>query len=80
MREGDFVSLPYSTRNPIEFTIPELLYHDGGILNVPSENSCSVSQSSCLTTLLNIWTTDWMHRSLYEEGKTFPWRFFRTVN
>ncbi|KAJ7837479.1 SNF2 family N-terminal domain-containing protein [Mycena olivaceomarginata] len=70
MREGDFVSLPYSTRNPIEFTIPELLYHDGGILNVPSENSCSVSQSSCLTTLLNIWTTDWMHRSLYEEASS----------
>ncbi|KAF7339360.1 SNF2 family helicase ATPase [Mycena sanguinolenta] len=70
MREGDFVSLPYSTRNPIEFTVPELLYRDGGILSVPSENSRSVSHSSCLTTLLNIWTTDWMHRSLYEEDSS----------
>ncbi|KAJ7619158.1 SNF2 family N-terminal domain-containing protein [Mycena polygramma] len=69
LREGDFVSLPYSTRNPIEFTIPELLYQDGGILNIPSETSCSASQSSCLTKLLNIWSTDWIHRSLNEEGK-----------
>lgn len=72
MREGDFVSLSYSTRNPIEFTIPELLYQDGGILSVPSENSTSASQSSCLSKLLNIWSTDWIHRSLYDEGK-FPY-------
>jgi DNA helicase INO80 len=71
MREGDFVSLPYSTRNPIEFTIPELLYQDGGMLSVPSETSSSVSQSSCLSKLMNIWTTDWIHRSLYDEGKFF---------
>ncbi|KAJ7492495.1 SNF2 family DNA-dependent ATPase [Mycena latifolia] len=67
MREGDFVSLPYSTRNPIECAIPELLYQDGGILSVPSENSTSVSQSGCMSKLLNIWSTDWIHRSLYEE-------------
>ncbi|KAJ7103398.1 SNF2 family N-terminal domain-containing protein [Mycena belliarum] len=67
MREGDFIFLPYSTRNPIEFTIPKLLYNDGGIVTVPSENSTSVSQSSCLTKLLNIWSTDWIHRSMYDE-------------
>ncbi|KAJ7706045.1 SNF2 family N-terminal domain-containing protein [Mycena rosella] len=70
MREGDFVSLQYSTRNPIEMTIPELLYQDGGILSVPSENSTSVSQSSCLTKLFNIWSTDWIHRSLYDEDSS----------
>ncbi|KAJ7181791.1 SNF2 family DNA-dependent ATPase [Mycena crocata] len=67
MREGDFVSLGYSTRNPIELTIPELLYQDGGILSVPSENSTSLSHSSCLSKLLNIWSTDWIHRSMYDE-------------
>ncbi|KAJ6604781.1 SNF2 family DNA-dependent ATPase [Mycena vulgaris] len=67
MREGDFVSLSYSTRNPIEFTIPELLYQDGGILSVAYEHSTSASQSSCLSKLLNIWSTDWIHRSLYDE-------------
>ncbi|KAJ7727846.1 SNF2 family N-terminal domain-containing protein [Mycena maculata] len=67
MREGDFVSLSYSTRNPIEFQIPELLYQDGGILTVPSENSTSASQSSCLSKLFNIWSIDWIHRSLYDE-------------
>jgi DNA helicase INO80 len=68
MREGDFISLPYSTRNPIELKIPELFYLDGGILSVPSETSSSVSQSGCMNKLLNIWSTDWIHRSLYNEG------------
>ncbi|KAJ7446520.1 SNF2 family N-terminal domain-containing protein [Mycena galericulata] len=67
MREGDFVSLSYSTRNPIEFTVPELMYLDGGILSVPSENSTSASHSGCLNKLFNIWSTDWIHRSLYDE-------------
>ncbi|KAJ7070916.1 SNF2 family DNA-dependent ATPase [Mycena amicta] len=67
MREGDFVHLPYSTRNPIGFSIPELFYRDGGLLNVPSEKSPAVAHSSCLKNLLNIWATDWIHRSLYNE-------------
>ncbi|KAJ6575249.1 SNF2 family N-terminal domain-containing protein [Mycena capillaripes] len=80
MREGDFVSLPYSTRNPIELTIPDLLYQEGGILNVPSENSRSVSQSGCLNKLLNIWTTDWVHRSLYDEEGSSSFSFLRFVD
>ena len=28
LREGDFVEVPYSTRNPIEFQIPQLFYED----------------------------------------------------
>ena len=38
-REGDFVQLPYSTRNPIEYTIPTLFLQDGGLLDVPQEDS-----------------------------------------
>src|SRR5271168_352423 len=30
MREGDSVLPPYSTRSPIEFSVPTLLYLDGG--------------------------------------------------
>ncbi|KAJ3517373.1 hypothetical protein NLJ89_g556 [Agrocybe chaxingu] len=67
MREGDFVILPYSTRNPIEYSIPARLYQDGGLLDVPSEDSLAPSRSSCLTKLLNIWSTDWIHRSRYHD-------------
>ncbi|KAF7311017.1 SNF2 family helicase ATPase [Mycena chlorophos] len=69
IREGDFVHLPYSTRNPIGFAVPELLHREG-LLYVPSEDSRNVEHSGCLNSLLNIWTTDWIHRSLYEEGKS----------
>ncbi|KAJ3895043.1 SNF2 family DNA-dependent ATPase [Lentinula edodes] len=65
-REGDFLLFPYSTRNPIQFTVPELLYKDGGLIDVPHENSAS-SQSSCLYKLMNIWRTDYIHKSLWEE-------------
>lgn len=68
MREGDFLILPYSTRSPIEYSIPLLLYQEGGLLHVPLETSTSPSQSGCLNKLLNIWTTDWMHHSLYDDG------------
>lgn len=66
-REGDFVQLPYSTRNPIEFTIPKLLYYDGGLLDVPQENSLTRTDEDRVARLMNIWSTDRMHRSLYEE-------------
>ncbi|CAA7266562.1 unnamed protein product [Cyclocybe aegerita] len=70
MREGDFVILPYSTRSPIEYSIPARLYQDGGLLDVPSEDSSAPSRSSCLTKLLNIWSTDWIHRSMYHDDST----------
>ena len=67
MREGDSVILPYSTRSPIEYSVPTLLYQDGGIIDIPSETSSPPSRSSCLSRLFNIWTTDWIHQSLFEE-------------
>jgi chromatin-remodeling ATPase INO80 len=70
-REGDFITLPYSTRNPIEYAIPELLYRDGGLLDVPNERSKGLLNSACLTKLFNIWSTDWIQRSLYEEGNLY---------
>src|SRR4051812_37615088 len=68
MRDSDFILLPYSTRSPIEFSIPLLFYQDGGLFDIPSEDSTLPSHSSCLTKLLNIWSTDYMHRSFYEDG------------
>ncbi|PPQ72024.1 hypothetical protein CVT24_008076 [Panaeolus cyanescens] len=65
-REGDFVILPYSTTNPIQYNIPSLLYQDGGMLDVPLEHSNSPRRSSCVSKLFNIWSTDWIHRSVYD--------------
>ncbi|KDR85120.1 hypothetical protein GALMADRAFT_218196 [Galerina marginata CBS 339.88] len=70
MREGDFMILPYSTRSPIEYSIPQLLYQEGGLANTPSRATSSPSQSDCLTKLLNIWSTDWIHQSLYESDQS----------
>lgn len=70
-REGDFIQLPYSTRNPIGFTIPTLFYTDGGLLDVPEENSQARADRGPLATLMNIWATDWIHQSLYEEGERY---------
>jgi DNA helicase INO80 len=66
MREGDFVILPYSTRNPIEYSIPMLFYQDGGFVDIPSETS--PSRSGIMAKLMNIWSTDWIHHSLYHDG------------
>lgn len=66
-REGDFVDLPYSVRNPIQISIPKLFYQDGGLLDVPSESSKSKA-TSVLDNLCNIWSTDWIYRSFYESG------------
>ncbi|KAF8898609.1 SNF2 family N-terminal domain-containing protein [Infundibulicybe gibba] len=65
-REGDYIHLGYSTRNPIEFAIPQLLYHSGGLLEIPSEDSRSTSQLNCLTKMFNIWSVDWIQQSLSE--------------
>jgi chromatin-remodeling ATPase INO80 len=63
-REGDFVILPYSTRNPIEYEIPQLLYTDGGLLDVPLEDSTRPEQSSALVKKFNIWSTDWIDQRM----------------
>jgi DNA helicase INO80 len=65
-REGDSITLPYSTRNPIEYAVPELFYHDGGLLDVPNQRSEGLSSSACITKMFNIWSTDWIQRSVYE--------------
>lgn len=65
-REGDFIQLAYSTRNPIEYTIPKLLYEAGGILDVPGEDAPAVGDTRRVARLMNIWSTDWVHRSVQE--------------
>jgi chromatin-remodeling ATPase INO80 len=65
-REGDFLVLPYSTKNPIEIAIPEILYKDGGLLDVPHEISYSLK--GCLMRLQSVWSTEWIYHSLFESS------------
>ncbi|KAF9787052.1 DNA ATP-dependent helicase [Thelephora terrestris] len=80
VREVEPVDLPNSSRNPIEFKVPELFWEYGGILSAPREGDELRSDSSCLTKLMNIWPTDWIHRSLQEEHSSFSFlRFLDTT-
>ncbi|KAH9946815.1 P-loop containing nucleoside triphosphate hydrolase protein [Amylocystis lapponica] len=76
-REGDFTQLPYSTRNPIEFNIPKLLYNDGGIVDIPHEHA--QRDTARLSKLMNIWSTDWVQHSLYDEERS-SFSFLRIVD
>ena len=63
---------PYSTRNPIEYSIPELLYLDGGLKNdVPYDGPGIAVQrdQGVLHKLMNIWTTDWIQHSFIDDGE-----------
>ena len=77
-REVEPVDLPNSSWNPIEFKIPELFWEDGGLLDTPRESEELRSDSNCLTKLMNIWSTDWIHRSL-KEGAAHPFIITRDV-
>ncbi|GJE85992.1 SNF2 family N-terminal domain-containing protein [Phanerochaete sordida] len=76
-REGDFVDLPYSTRNPIDYEIPRLLYEDGGLLDVPREDARLHQDRGPLATLYNIWSTDWIQKS---EDADAGFSFLRFAN
>ncbi|KAF5356342.1 hypothetical protein D9756_003876 [Leucocoprinus leucothites] len=66
-REGDFMDLPYSVKNPIHVSIPELFYQDGGLVDVPCITDDS-KNTSVINKLCNIWSTDWIHGSIYDSG------------
>ncbi|KAL1749069.1 SNF2 family N-terminal domain-containing protein [Schizophyllum fasciatum] len=69
-READTLVVSYATRNLIEYTVPNLFWQDGGLLSVPSENSSTPARSGILSRLMNIWSTEWIERSLAEQAAT----------
>ncbi|KAI0257582.1 SNF2 family N-terminal domain-containing protein [Lactifluus subvellereus] len=68
-RQGDFVMAPYSTRNPIEYSIPELFYLNGGLRVVPNDGASVALQpdQGVLHKLMNIWSTNWIQHSLMDD-------------
>ena len=78
-REGSFVTLHYSSRSPVEFSIPELFYLDGGLLHVTYEKSRPTPNKGVMRNLLSIWSTDYVQRSIEEDGNV-PFSCLRTIN
>ncbi|KAF9229431.1 hypothetical protein BS17DRAFT_723199 [Gyrodon lividus] len=80
-REGDMISVPYSTRNPIEYRIPELFYLEAGLVYIPSEKPGLRSRRLCARNVFNIWSADRIYKSMYDEIEGSPaFAFLRLLN
>ncbi|KAF9584907.1 putative DNA helicase ino80 [Lunasporangiospora selenospora] len=64
-REGEDLSLSYTSRSPISLTLPKLLYRDGGLLSIPSAGSRAGTETKYLDHLMNIWSPDYIAESMY---------------
>ncbi|KAA1468168.1 hypothetical protein DENSPDRAFT_833380 [Dentipellis sp. KUC8613] len=72
-REGDSLVVPYSTRNPIELALPELLYHDGYL------HASAPPSNNVLDKLMNIWTPERIQNSLSDDAQS-PFAFLSMLN
>lgn len=72
-----YLNCPYSTKSVIKFHIPKRLYRNGGILNVVGPDSNAGFETKYLDHLLNIWTTDNVHDSLYSQEPDAAFSFLR---
>ncbi|CAG8553105.1 8682_t:CDS:10, partial [Ambispora gerdemannii] len=63
-REAEFMYIPYSSKNVIEYSIPKIIYRDGGMLNVPCHGSKAGFDTKYLDHLMNIWRPDYIQESL----------------
>ncbi|KAG2181239.1 hypothetical protein INT43_008822 [Umbelopsis isabellina] len=72
-----YLNCPYSTKSVIKFHIPKRLYRNGGILNVIGPESNAGFETKYLDNLLNIWTTDNVHDSLYSQEPDAAFSFLR---
>ncbi|KAJ4303050.1 putative DNA helicase ino80 [Kalmusia sp. IMI 367209] len=73
MREGQNVSVGYSTRNLIEYRLPRLICRNGGRLDVAgAENPKAGFNGHYLYNLMNIWNQEHMNQSSKEDG-AFSW-------
>ncbi|KAG0366916.1 putative DNA helicase ino80 [Mortierella sp. AD032] len=75
-REGDDLFVAYTTKSRISFSIPKRLYREGGLLNVPSEDSNAGRDTKYLDKLLNIWTPDHIAESMYEKDGAYSFLRF----
>lgn len=67
---------PYSTKNPIKVSIPELFWLDGGLLNIPGDRTRVGFDVHWFYNLLNIWSTNYIVRSLESSSNTRVFRIW----
>ncbi|KAF2181790.1 helicase SWR1 [Zopfia rhizophila CBS 207.26] len=73
LREGQNISVGYSTRNLIEYRLPRLVCRNGGRLDIPGpENPKAGFESHYLYNLMNIWNQDHIHQAS-RNGGAFSW-------
>jgi len=80
LREGDFLSCPDSISNEIKFRIPKLFVRDGGLFNIPGENSRKGFETHHLDNLMNVWRSSHIQKSLKEEGGKSSFGFLPLMN
>jgi chromatin-remodeling ATPase INO80 len=75
-REGSNVAVGYSTRNPIDYELPRLVWRDGGrLFRASRDNETAGFRNKYLNHMMNIWTPDSIRES---QGKSdsFSWLRF----
>ncbi|KAF2669414.1 hypothetical protein BT63DRAFT_413848 [Microthyrium microscopicum] len=76
VREGNNVNVAYSVRNKIEYTVPRLVYRDGGRLDIPGpDNEKAGWRNKTLHHMMNIFSPEYIHKSAKEDG-IFSWLRF----
>lgn len=68
-RDPDVLEVPYATRSLIDYVVPKLIYREGGMLGVVGGSSRKGSDTLYLDRLMNIWTPEYIHRSLKQTGE-----------
>ncbi|KAI8597490.1 SNF2 family N-terminal domain-containing protein, partial [Dissophora ornata] len=76
-REGNDLFVAYTTRSTISYSIPKRLYREGGLLQVPSEQSNAGADTKYLDRLMNIWTPDYIAESMFEDQGLGAFSFLR---
>ncbi|KAI8137707.1 SNF2 family N-terminal domain-containing protein [Fennellomyces sp. T-0311] len=71
---------PYSSKSHIKYHIPKHLYRNGGILRVPGPRSNAGFTTRYLDNLMNIWSPDHIHESMFSDEKDAAFSFLRFVD
>jgi DNA helicase INO80 len=75
MREGLNINVAYSVRNMIEYTVPRLVYRNGGRLEIPGpDNEDAGWRSKALNHMMNIYEPGHIAQSSRENG-AFSWLY-----
>ncbi|ESZ93284.1 putative DNA helicase INO80 [Sclerotinia borealis F-4128] len=79
LREGPNVIVAYSARNTIEYSLPRLIWREGGRLDLPGQDNDGAGvKARSLESLFNIWKPENILGSANENG-AFSWiRFANT--